>query len=301
MPISSSVPGHLIVGAKAGFLQSFMAATPQWQRIAQMINLGAKSTDMVDLGAAPMPKKSRSGYTQQDFIEKKLTVTPEDWDITVHISRNAIDDDQTGLLDTRVKQAGERFQQHFDKLCFSALNGGDGTTYGLAYDGNELFDNSHVDSGAVYTTAQDNLNALSLTLTNFNTVWTAAMGFRDDYGEPSRYSYDLLVVPPALMLAASQITENREDATTGNRASNPFNGKVNYIVSQDFDATAWTLVASNHAIKPVLLVMRQMPGLKPEDTWFDPDKPDGGWYMFKYTARYNVFYGDWRLAVMGNT
>jgi phage major head subunit gpT-like protein len=248
-----------------------------------------------------MPKNSKSGFTMQDFIEKHITVTPDDWDITVHISRNAVRDDQTGVLDQRVRQAGERFQQHFDKLCFAALNGGDGTTYGLCYDGNELFDNSHIDKGASYTTGQDNLNALSLTLTNFNTVWTAAMNFRDDHGEPTRYNYDLLVVPPALALNAAQITANAEDATTGNRAINPFNGKVRYIVSQDFDATAWALVASGHTIKPILLVMRQTPGLQPEDAWFDPNMPDGGWYNFKFSARYQVFYGDWRLAALGNT
>jgi phage major head subunit gpT-like protein len=301
MAISSSVPYHLVAGARAGFLQAFQAATPMWQRIAQRVDLGVKSTDLVDLGAVPMPKNSKSGFTMQDFIEKHITVTPDDWDITVHVSRNAVRDDQTGLLDRRVRSAGERYQQHFDKLCFAALNAGDGTTYGNGYDGTTFFANSHIDKGATYTTAQDNLNALGLTLSNFNTVWTAAMNFRDDHGEPSRYNYDLLVVPPALALSAAQITDNAEDATTSNRAINPFNGKVQYVVSQDFDATAWALVASGHAIKPILLVMRQEPGLLPEDAWFDPNQPDGGFYMFKFTARYNVFYGDWRLAILGNT
>lgn len=299
MPISSSVPYHLVAGARAGFLQAFEAATPMWQRIAQRVDLGTKSTDLVDLGAAPMPKNSKSGITMQDFVEKRIAVTPDDWDITVHISKNAVKDDVTGTLDQRVRSAGERFNQHFDKLCFSALNAGDATTYGLCYDGLYLFSNSHVDKQATYTTVQDNLNGLGLTLTNFNTVWTAAMNFKDDQGEPARYNYDLLVVPPALALSAAQITANAEDATTGNRAINPFNGQIDYIVSQDFDATAWVLVASGHVIKPVLLVMREGPHL--DETWVEPERPDGGWYMFKFAARYNVFYGDWRLAVMGNT
>jgi hypothetical protein len=28
--------------------------------------------------------------------------------------------------------------------------------------------------------------------------------------------------------------------------------------------------------------------------------PDGGWYNFKFHARYNVAYGDWRLATKIN-
>jgi phage major head subunit gpT-like protein len=299
MPISSSVPYHLVAGARAGFLQAFEAGTPMWQRIAQRVDLGTKSTDLVDLGAAPMPKNSKSGFTMQDFVEKRIAVTPQDWDITVYISKNAVKDDTTGTLDQRVRSAGERFNQHFDKLCFSALNAGDATTYGLCYDGLYFYSNSHVDAQATYTTVQDNLNALALSLTNFNTVWTAAMNFKDDRGEPSRYNYDLLVVPPALALSAAQITSNAEDATTGNRAINPFNGQIDYVVSQDFDATAWALVASKHVIKPILLVMREAPHL--DETWVDPNQPDGGHYVFKFSSRYDVFYGDWRLAALGNT
>lgn len=299
MPISSAVPYHLVVGARTGFLQAYGASVPLWNRIAQRVDLGAKSVDMVDLGAAPMPKNSKSGFTVQDFIEKNMTVAPDDWDITVHISKNAVKDDQTGQLETKVRSAASRFQQHFDQLCFSALNGGDGTTYGLAYDGLSFFNNAHIDKGAQYQTGQDNLNALALSLANFNTTWVQAMTFKDDMGQPARYNYDLLVVPPALALDAEQICSNREDAATANRAINPFSGKVSYIVSQDFDSTAWTLVASGHEIKPILLVMREEPHL--DEAWTDPNQPDGGWYMFKFSARYNVFYGDWRLAIMGRT
>jgi phage major head subunit gpT-like protein len=299
MPISSSVPYHLVAGARAGFLQAFEAGTPMWQRIAQRVPLGIKSTDLVDLGAAPMPKNSKSGFTMQDFVEKKITVTPDDWDITVHISKNAVKDDQTGTLDQRVRSAGERFNQHFDMLSFAALNAGDATTYGLCYDGLYMVSASHVDPGATYQTVQTNLFSLDLTLTNFNTVWTAAMNFKDDQGRPARYNYDLLVVPPAMALKAAQITANTEDATTGNRAINPFQGQIQYIVSQDLDATSWYLVASGHSVKPLLLVMREEPHL--EDAWVDPNQPDGGHLNFKFSARYNIFYGDWRLLCQGRS
>ena len=299
MPISSAVPWHLVVGAKAGFLSAFQAAPVQWPRIAMQYNLGSKAADIVDLGSTPMPKNSKSGFTMQDFVEKHIAVTPDDWDITVFISKNAVKDDQTGTLDTRVRSAGERFQQHFDQLCFKALNGGDGTTYGLCYDGLNFFSNSHVDKGATYQTVQDNMNGAALTLTTFNTAWAQAMNFLDDHGQPTRYNYDLLVVSPAGAMAAAQITGNPEDATTGNRAINPYNGRISHIVSQDFDAGAAILVASGHPVKPIILVMREAPHL--EDAWIDPNQPDGGHYCFKFSSRYSVYYGDWRLACMIQT
>ncbi len=48
--------------------------------------------------------------------------------------------------------------------------------------------------GASYQTAQDNVSALALNLTNFNTVWTAARKHRDDQGNYYNFVYDLLVV-----------------------------------------------------------------------------------------------------------
>ena len=167
------------------------------------INLGARALDLVDLGAAPMPKSSKSGMTVQDMIEKTKTLTVEEWDITVWISRNAIEDDQTGSLERKVRSAGDNFLKHINKRVFQVLNGGDGATYGACYDGSDLFDNDHVDDGAAYQTSQDNENALALSLDNFETVKVAADLFLDDQGEYVQNIFDLLVVPPALERTAA--------------------------------------------------------------------------------------------------
>lgn len=297
--ISGQVPQHLVIGARVGFIQSLKSVTPQWTRIANLMTMDSKSIDIVDLGAAPMPTESSAGTTFQDFVEKSLTVTPKDWDITVSISYNAVKDDQTGRLEQRVRSAGVNFQKHMDKMVFLALNGGGAATYGLCYDGQYFFDTDHVDKGGAYQTAQSNSNALALTLDNFETVWTAASLYRDDQGEISAQVPNLLVVPPHYKREAAQIAMNPNDYGTANQAINPFSGEMQYIVSPYLDSTSWYLVAANEAVKPIYLAMREMPSL--QEAWFDPKKPGGGQYYFKFYARYNVFYGDWRLATQGNT
>lgn len=297
--ISGQVPNHLVYGARAGFLQALNTGTPQWARIANVINMDRKSVDLVDLGAAPMPKNSNSGMTIQDFVEQSMTVKPLDWDITVFITDNAMKDDQTGTLERRVRGAGQNFQKHMNKMIFSALNVGDVATYGLAYDGQYFFDTDHVDKGASYNTNQSNKNTVALTLDNFETAWVAASTFLDDTGEVSGFMPSLLVVPPALKREAAQIADNREAYDVANRAINPFAGEVSYIVSPYLDSTSWYLLSANEAIKPLFLVMREQPYL--QDAWFDPAKPDGGHWNFKFFARYNVAYGNWRLAYQGNS
>ena len=298
--ISGEVPSHLLVGARTGFLATAQPNVPITTPIAQTIQMGSKAVDIVDIGGAPMPTRNKGRAQLQQMIEKKLTITPLDWDITVDISYNAVKDDQTGELERKVRSAGENFRLDMAQKAFKALNDGDATTnFGAGYDGLAMFSNSHVDKGAAYTTLQDNLDSLALSLTNFETVRVKAMTTRDDQGNFCDYNYDLLIVSPADERAAAQIADNREDATTANRAINPYQGKLKYIVSTQFDSGAWVLGASSQTIKPILIAVRELPNL--QAAWFDPNTPDGGTYYFKFYARYNHFYGDWRTAYMGKS
>ena len=298
--IGGNVPKHLVVAAKTGFLSSVRSANFPWQQVAMTLNMDAKSIDLVDLGAAPMPVASKNGVTVQDMIERTKTVTPIDWDITVWISQNAIDDDQTGSLERKVRQAGMNFQKHINKRVFTVLNGGDTTTYGLAYDGQDFFDSDHVDKGAAYSTSQDNEGVLALSLDNYETAWKAAQVFRDDQGEFTEYNYDLLVCHPDNFRTASNIVGNQLDYNTANRADNPFSELLRPIVtSAHLDSAAWYLIASNEATKPLILAMRKQPAL--QSAWFEPSAPDGGRHFFKFFGRYEVHYGDWRLAYQGQT
>jgi phage major head subunit gpT-like protein len=297
--ISGNVPQHLVVAARTGFLTTAAPATPAYAPIASMLPMTAKSIDLVDLGGAPMPLRNRGRMQVQDFIEKKLTVTPLDWDITVFISHNAVQDDQTGELDRKVRSAGDNFQRHIAQQAFQALNDGDATTnFGACYDGKAFYANDHADKGAAYTTGQDNLDGNTLSLANFGTTYLKALKTKDDQGNFVQANYDLLVVSPELATLAWQICTVRGGSETSANG-NPYAGNVRYIVAPQFDAAAWVVVASNENTKPIIIAMREQPNL--QSAWFDPEAPDGGRYYFKFYARYNHFYGDWRLAYMGNS
>lgn len=298
--ISQQVPGHLLATARTGFLRSQKTAKSDWKMVAEQIDLDMKSQDLVDLGASPMPRLSKSGLTVQDFSERLLNVAPLDWDITVHISYNAVQDDQTGGLDRRVRGASENFGKHLNKIAFEAINGGAAIgVYGACYDGKALFSNAHVDIGANYQTAQSNVFTLALNITNFRSVYADASMRLDDQGEQTGYVPDLLLVSPALEYEAAQLTSNADVFGTANRDKNPYYGRMKHIVVPWLDSTAWMLACTQEGHKPLLVVMREQAKL--QSAWFDAEKPDGGWYMFKFYARYNIQYGDWRLITQGNT
>lgn len=288
---------QLEYGIRTGFLKGRKAYAPVRSAIAIETQSTGKEETYSDVGTISMPQETTDKPAIRGMHEVNVTVTNKDWDITVGVTHNAINDNRVGNIETWAQQAGRQFERHMDKLCFQALNAGDSDTYGKAYDGKNFFANDHVDSGADYTTVQDNMWGFTLNDDNFETVEVAANLFKDGRGEECGYMYDLLVVAPNNKRIGTQIAENDWMYDTSSREINPYQG-TQLLISPYLDSTAWFLVASSEMIKPIILQVRQAPMLK---VWDDDLKSEGGMRYFKWSARYNVGYGDWRTVAMGNT
>ena len=209
-------------------------------------------------------------------IEKGMMVYNIDWEIAIGITHNAIDDDRVGDIEAWAKSAGANFEKNLDYLSFDALENGEATTkYGACYDGLSLFNDSHVDKNAEYTTTQDNKYALALSLDNFETVSVAASKFLNDKGKPVGLNHNLLIVPKDLNRIATQIVGNPQDYATSDRALNPYAGEIKKLVAPGswIGSTAWFLVDPSLPQKPINIQMRKQPELI---IWDDNNAGDGG-------------------------
>ena len=318
----TDILAHLERGMRIGFLGGEQGYKPLRAAFCRETPSDAAFETYADMGAVPWPAQvggqaglggtdGRIGATQVSGLheggpitvlggnERAMVVYAQDWDIPIGIFHNAINDAQVGSLEDWARSAGARFQQHMDYLAFAALNGGDGTTYGNAYDKTTFFADSHIDPQAEYQTAQDNVNALTLSLDNFETVRIAGSSFRDDRGQPAGIIHDLLVHSINLERIAAQICDNKEAYDTANREMNPYAGVVKRLVAPGgwFDTTAWVCVSGQGPQKPINLQIRQAPQL----VFWDDFTQGAGIRYYKWLARYTVFYGNWRLAIMGNS
>jgi len=320
----TDIAAHLEQQVRTGFFLGLRAYSPLRTPFVQVRPSDGAFETYVDMGTAPWPvgnagkpgaggtdartglpivnKTSAGGAVQvMGGQEKGLLVYNVDWEVTVGVTHNAIDDDRAGDLETWARGAGVNFEKHKDFLAFDALNDGAATaSYGACYDTLSFFNDAHIDPGAEYVTGQDNNYALALSLDNFETVKVAAAKFLNDRGQPVGLNHNLLIVPPDLERIASQIATNREAYDTANREINPYAGSVSFLVAPGgwLDSSAWFLLDSSQAQKPLGFQERKPPELK---IWDDESQGDGGHRYFKWHARYSVFYGDWRLAAMGNT
>lgn len=320
----TDVLAHLEYGMRTGFLSGTKQYSPLRSGFVRETGSTGAFETYADMGALPWPRQNggqtgsggTDGRTGAEIAgglheggpivvlggnERSLEVYNQDWDIPIGIYHNAINDNRVGGLEDWARSAGSRFEQHKDYLCFNALNTGDSATsaYGKCYDGQTFFSASHADKGAEYATAQSNTNSLALSLDNFETVFINASGYKDDRGEPTGLVPDLLIHPVNLFRTAANICGNSEDYATGNRAVNPWAGKIKPVQAPGgwLDTTAWYLAVSGMVEKPLILQARESPSL----IFWDDYTQGNGIRYYKWTARYAVAYADWRLCTMGRS
>jgi len=300
MIVRSDIAQSLKYGGRAAFLEGLKHYPVKRQLIAEPATSSGNEEVYLGLGANPLPLEALDQVQPRGVTERSITIVNKDWETTFEVSHNAINDDRVGHLEDKMRSAGEAFQRHMDKLCWQALNGGDGTTYGSCYDGLEFFDTLHVDAGADYTTAQSNLGTTTLSLDGFNTIWQAAVTLRDDRGEFVEAPLDLLLVNQANMVVAAQICNNELAYDTANREVNPFTGMFRFYWTPHFDAAAWTISSTLRGHRPIIFQLREAPDM--EEPWDDRSVAfEGGARYFKFSARYWLGYANYRNAYMGKT
>jgi hypothetical protein len=318
------IAAHLEKNIRTGYLLGTKEYTPMRAPFCRDVPSDGAFEEYTDMGAAPWPVqnagKMGSGGTdgrtgapvagqmnagQQIQIiggeEQALVVYNLDFEIAIGITHNAIDDDRAGDLETWARTAAINFEKFKDWQAFNALNVGAATTWlGPCYDGLSLFNNAHIDPNAEYQTGQDNLFTLALSYANFNTVRIAGSKFMDSRGRTIGLSHSLLIYPPDLADEAAQIIKNPQKPGTGNRDVNAYAGRTEGLEAPGgwLDTTAWFLVDPSMPVKPLNLQIRKNAELV---IWDDESAGDGGVRYYKWHARGNIFPGDWRLIVQGNT
>lgn len=309
-------------GAKAGFLIGQKGYTPKRAAFCRDVPSDGAFELYVDQGAVPFPAQvggqsgsstdARTGAPVVGGVheggpivvlggnQRSQIVYNNDWDIPIGIYHNAIEDNNVGSLEDWARSCAWRFEQHKDFLAFDALNQGATNTYGKAYDDVVFISASHFDKNAEYQTVQSNSNALALSLDNFETVKVAGSKIKDDRGQPLGLDHRLLIHAADLERTAAQITDNREDYGTTNRAMNPYSGSTRRLAAPGgyLDTTAWFMVDdSDPTQKPVKLQIRKVPDL----VFWDDHSQGMGIRYYKWLARYAISYSDWRRLLQGNT
>ncbi|MCP4112747.1 MAG: hypothetical protein GY749_45670 [Desulfobacteraceae bacterium] len=122
------------------FRQAFDGAPSQCDTVAMRTPSSARSNDYKWLGSYPVMKEWIGDRRIKDLSAFHFEIVNKDFESTVELDRNDIEDDQVGGYTPSLQGLGQAAKQHPDVLVFSLLKSGFTTP---CYDRQYFFDSDH--------------------------------------------------------------------------------------------------------------------------------------------------------------
>jgi phage major head subunit gpT-like protein len=277
----------IYVGFNTLFNKAFEGQKPSFERIATVVPSTTDAETYAWLGDIPGMREWIGDREIQNITSSDYTIKNKDFELTVGVPRNAIEDDKIGLYTTPIQMLGEAAAQHPDELIYALLANG---FTAKCYDGKAFFATDHeVGKGTVANKITDKLS-----LEAYIAARAMMRGFKNGKGRSLGLVPDLLVVPPALEGKAREILV----AEYINGTKNTMQGTAEIHVEPRLTSDeAWFLLDTKRPIKPLIYQQRKKAkfvSITNEESVnvFMQKK-----YIYGADSRGNAGFGFWQMAV----
>lgn len=281
---------------RAMFMASFDGASNFWPKHAMEI----ASTNAAEihqwLGRVAQMREWVDTKVLDQLRGFDFTIKNKDYESTLEVDRNAIEDDQLGIYRPRIQDLGARAKNHPDKLLSEVRRAGAAT---LCYDGQFFYDTDHVEGGS--GSQSNKLTGTGTTAAQVRADLFAAKAalrkFKDDKGEPFILGMGnnsvVAVIPPDLEKVFDELNNPAPGATT---PKTPIDYEIDPYLT---DANDWYLDYTGAPIKAFVHQTR-----KPIDfvALDDPNASENVFMRKKYyygvEGRYAMSYGLWQMSIL---
>ena len=283
----------------ASFQQAFDAAPTQWPKIAMLIESTNSKNDYSWVQYFPKMREWIGEKVIKALAGENYIIPNKDWEATIEVDRNDIQDDQLGIYRPQAQMAGYSAAQLPDEIVFALLNNGFAQK---CYDGKNFFATDHPVGGKNVSnklTKVLDISTFAKARASYGAARVALLNMKDDEGRPLNINPNVLAVPPALEAEARILTmaEKFKDDDP-----NPYKGTAEVVTdSRITSATAWFLLDTTKPMKPLIYQERTKPNFVEQTDMSGGAVPDSVFMQKKY--RYSVEcraaggYGFWQLAV----
>ena len=114
----------IYTGFNTLFTQAFSSQQPTYERIATVVPSTTDSETYAWLGDIPGMKEWIGDREIQNLTGSDYTIKNKDFELTVGVDRNAIEDDKIGLYRPSIQMLGESAAMHPDELVYDLLASG---------------------------------------------------------------------------------------------------------------------------------------------------------------------------------
>ena len=287
MDINRKNMDFLFKSFSMNFASGIETVPDTWQKFCGTIQSGAAANVYPFLEQFGGMREWIGDRQLKNVSSRKIEVVNRDFEDTVSIPRNDIEDDQYGIYSTLIAQMGYNAGKLWQDLAVEAL-----VSNPKWIDDADFFSTTR--TYGEFTIANKTTDGLSAE--NYAAVRKSMMEFRGHNGRNLGVIPNLLIVGPKNEATAFGILKDRlqlKELTAGVGATdNPWNGSAELLVlpelSGDYE-DLWFLVATNGILKPLFVQQRKQPNLVSLDSETDENVFCRKEYIYGTDARGEAF------------
>lgn len=294
MLINKSTLADIFRNLKTTFHKAFDSADSTWEKIAMKVPSTGSENNYKWLANFPRMRKWIGDKAVKSLQAFGYTIVNDDWEATIEVDRNDIEDDNLGIIAPQAQMAGFSAKQLPDEIVFALVNQGFAAK---CYDGQYFFDTDHpVGKGTVSNkgTVALSIATQAAAKASFGAARTAMRNFKDEDGRPLGIKPTVLLVPPALEDTAKALmtVDRLEDGKP-----NLYKGACEVVVGDWLDSdTAWFLLDTTKPVKPFIYQERKAPVFVSQTNMDADDVFTRKKYKYGAEARAAGGYGFWQMA-----
>lgn len=293
MDLTPAAVRALRVDLHREFRGAFDTTQVIYPELATTIPSNSARNDYTWATNSPVMREWLGSRVVQNLGSFVYSVPNKDWEMTIGVRRNDIEDDNLAFYATDARAYGESARLHPDQLLFDLLKNGQAQP---CFDGQYFFDTDHPVNGSdtaagVYS---NYFTGRPLTAANYEFVRSQTVALKGANGRSMGLTMDTLVVGPALYVQARRIVEIQVDAAG---AGNPNAGTARVLMIPELEGNDWYMLTTRRAIKPFIFQTRRPLTFVTKNAITDEVVLIENEVRFYADARYNMAYSLPFLAV----
>lgn len=286
--------GRVFTGLKTIFNNALKAQTGNWQATAMEVPSTSAGEDYAWLSRFPKMRKWVGDKHVKSLEAGKYYKKNEDWEATISVKRNDIEDDNLGIYSPQAMSAGESAGELHDIIVDDLKANAFAAE---CWDGQYFYDTDHPVNGASVSnkgTAALSAATLALAKASYGAGREAVMGFTDSEGMPLRLVPNVLEVGPSQEAVAKILCEAEK---LQDNSPNPYRGSATVLLNPTITDNRWMLhVTSKQSVKPFIVQMRKKPVFVSQTGMDNDDVFNKAEFKFGAEARATGLYGFWQLS-----
>lgn len=300
MWVTNSDLGSLLqAGLRTDFFKAYYSSLSQSiaGQVAMQVTTTLPEQKYGWLGDLPQVREFVDERTILHLKKYEYSISDRVYEATIGVDRKALEDEQYGMIRTRVQDLGTLAGRFQEEKLVELLEAGFST---VGPDGQYFFDSDHGESES----NQSNVTSGTLSASNLQAAIAAMENFQSDTGRIMGIRPTHLLVGPNLRWRAMELLNSSVVvASSGTNYINVLQGALTLLVSPFVQGYHWFVMDLSRPVKPLILQVRSdvpvefssLANAESNEDAFLRDR-----LLFGVRMRFGVGYGLWQLAYGSN-